>query len=202
MYNKTKRFFDFILAVLSLLILTPLIFISCLFACIDTQSNGLFLQKRIGRFGQPFIIFKLRTMHPQTGKISRIGDFLRSSKMDELPQLWNIVLGSMSFVGPRPDIPGYADKLIGGDRAILIIKPGVTGLASIKYRNEEYILQQHPDPLNYNDTVIWPDKVGINKWYAENHTFYMDLQILFFTLLPTSFDVDLFIQMHEKSKCT
>lgn len=190
---KTKRSFDFILAVLSLLVLTPLILVSWLAASIDNQSNGFFLQKRVGRYGQLFTIFKLRTLHPQTGKISRIGDFLRKSKMDELPQLLNILLGDMSFVGPRPDVAGYADQLKGADRIILKVRPGVTGLASLKYRNEEYLLAKQSNPLEYNDTVIWPDKVKINKWYVEHRTWWMDVQILFYTLVPVGFDVEGFM---------
>ncbi len=190
---KIKRLFDFILAVISLLVLAPLVFISWLTASIDTQSNGLFLQKRVGRYGQLFTIFKIRTMHPQTRKISRIGDFLRKSKMDELPQLLNILLGDMSFVGPRPDVAGYADQLKGADRIILKVRPGVTGLASLKYRNEEYLLAKQSNPLEYNDTVIWPDKVKINKWYVEHRTWWMDVQILFYTLVPVGFDVEGFM---------
>jgi lipopolysaccharide/colanic/teichoic acid biosynthesis glycosyltransferase len=99
----------------------------------------------------------------------------------------------MTLVGPRPDVPGYADLLEGADREILQLKPGITGLASLKYRNEETLLASMPNPQEYNDIVIWPDKVRINKWYAQNRTFVMDLQIIFYTLFPVSFDVDRFI---------
>lgn len=132
-------------------------------------------------------------MHPQTGKISRIGDFLRRSKMDELPQLLNIVFGAMSFVGPRPDVAGYADELKGADRIILKVRPGVTGLASLKYRNEEYLLAKQSSALEYNDTVIWPDKVSINKWYVGHRTLWMDVQILFYTAVLVGFDVEGFM---------
>lgn len=160
---------------------------------IDTQSNGFFSQKRIGQYGKSFLIYKLRTLHPKTNKTSFWGRMLRKTKLDELPQLLNILKGQMTFVGPRPDVPGYADELVGADRILLTLKPGVTGLASLKYRNEEQILSQQTNPQLYNDEVIWPDKVRINKWYAENRTISMDLQILFYTFFPVSFDVEAFM---------
>jgi len=160
---------------------------------IDTQSNGFFTQERIGQHGKSFLIYKLRTLHSKTNKSSFWGRMLRKSKLDELPQILNILKGEMTFVGPRPDVPGYADELVGADRIILNLKPGITGLASLKYRNEEQILSQQPNPQQYNDEVIWPDKVRINKWYVQNRTFIMDVQIIFYTLVPIPFDVDLFI---------
>ena len=160
---------------------------------IDTQSNGFFTQERIGQHGKSFLIYKLRTLHSKTNKSSLWGQFLRKTKLDELPQLLNILKGQMTFVGPRPDVLGYADELVGADRILLTLKPGVTGLASIKYRNEEQILSQQPNPQHYNDEVIWPDKVRINKWYAQNRTLIMDVQIIFYTLVPIPFDVDSFI---------
>jgi lipopolysaccharide/colanic/teichoic acid biosynthesis glycosyltransferase len=160
---------------------------------IDTRSNGFFYQNRIGQHNKSFRIYKLRTLHTVTQQISSWGKFLRKTKIDELPQLLNILKGEMTFVGPRPDIAGYADKLEGADRIILNLKPGLTGLASLKYHNEEQILSQQTHPEKYNDEVIWPDKVRINKWYAQNRTFVMDLQIIFYTLFPASFDVDIFI---------
>ncbi len=161
---------------------------------IDTQSNGFFTQERIGQYGKSFLIYKLRTLHVKTNKTSLWGRMLRKTKLDELPQFLNILKGEMTFVGPRPDVPGYADELVGADRILLTLKPGVTGLASIKYRNEEQILSQQPNPQHYNDEVIWPDKVRINKWYAQNRTLVMDVQIIFYTLFPVSFDVDRFMQ--------
>lgn len=160
---------------------------------IDTQSNGFFTHERIGQHGKSFLIYKLRTLHSKTNKSSLWGQFLRKTKLDELPQLLNILKGQMTFVGPRPDVSGYADELVGVDQIILQLKPGITGLASLKYRNEEQILAQQTNPQQYNDEVIWPDKVRINKWYAQNRTLIMDLQILFYTLFPISFDVDSFV---------
>jgi lipopolysaccharide/colanic/teichoic acid biosynthesis glycosyltransferase len=159
----------------------------------DTQSNGFFTQERIGQYGKSFLIYKLRTLHLKTNKTSLWGRILRKTKLDEFPQLLNILKGQMTFVGPRPDVPGYADELVGADRILLTLKPGVTGLASLKYRNEEQILSQQTNPQKYNDEVIWPDKVRINKWYAQNRTLIMDLQIIFYTLFPVSFDVEAFM---------
>lgn len=160
---------------------------------IDTQSNGIFKQERIGRFGKPFFIYKLRTMHARSQKISIWGQLLRKTKLDELPQIINIVKGEMTFVGPRPDIIGYADQLVEKDQIILQLKPGITGLASLKYRNEEQLLAQQANPQEYNDAIIWPDKVRINKWYALHRNFYMDVLILGYTVFPFHLDVDAFI---------
>jgi lipopolysaccharide/colanic/teichoic acid biosynthesis glycosyltransferase len=177
------------------ILLIGLVFLLLVIAitAIDTQSNGFFTQVRIGQHGKPFLIYKLRTLHSKTNKTSSWGRILRKTKLDELPQIFNLLKGEMTLVGPRPDVAGYADKLEGADRIILNLKPGITGLASLKYRNEEQILSQQPNPQHYNDEVIWPDKVRINKWYAQNCTLIMDLQILFYTLFPVSFDVEAFM---------
>ncbi|MCL9769713.1 sugar transferase [Flavobacterium sp. HXWNR69] len=159
----------------------------------------LFQQVRIGRYGVPFVIYKLRTIPVGATQPTAWGRFLRSTKLDELPQLVNLLKGDMALVGPRPDVPGYADLLQGEDRILLSLKPGITGLASLKYRNEEALLSQHDAPLLYNDTVIWPDKVRINVWYARHRTFWMDLKILFYTFFPFSFDVDLYISNYKDS---
>lgn len=159
----------------------------------DTQSNGFFTQERIGQHGKLFLIYKLRTLHAKTNKCSLWGRILRKTKFDELPQLLNILKGQMTFVGPRPDVPGYADVLVGADRTLLTLKPGVTGLASLKYRNEEKILSQQTHPQQYNDEVIWPDKVRINKWYVQNKNVLLDLKIIFHTLFSIPLDVDAFI---------
>ncbi len=160
----------------------------------DTQSNGFFKQERIGQYGKPFLIYKLRTLHAQSATISLWGKLLRASKLDESPQILNIIKGEMTLVGPRPDVTGYADQLVGADQIILQLKPGITGLASLKYRNEEQLLAQQPNPKHYNDEVIWLDKVRINKWYAQNRSLIMDAQIIFYTLVPIPFDVDRFMQ--------
>lgn len=115
-------------------------------------------------------------------RITPLGAVLRKYKLDELPELWNVLIGDMSFVGPRPDVPGYADKLKGEDRLILKLRPGITGPASLKYRNEEEILAKVEDPIRYNDEVIYPDKVRINLDYYKHHTFFGDLHYIFKTI--------------------
>ena len=121
-------------------------------------------------------------MHLDTGAISRYGNFLRKSKLDELPQLLNILLGQMSFVGPRPDIPGYYDRLKGEDRKILELKPGLCSWAAIKYFNEDEELKLHTNPLEYNDEIIFPDKVRMNLEYYYNQSFSEDIKILWKTI--------------------
>lgn len=187
------QLFAGVLLILGSVFLVFLVFLSA----IDTGVFGLFRQSRIGKNAKPFTLYKLRTIHPEKQTISVTGKFLRKYKLDELPQLINILNGTMSFVGPRPDIPGYADELERENRIILKLKPGVTGLASLKYRNEEQLLATQQNPKEYNDNVIWPDKVRINKWYAENQTFLMDLKILFYTFVPVSFDVELFMKHYK-----
>jgi lipopolysaccharide/colanic/teichoic acid biosynthesis glycosyltransferase len=152
-----------------------------------------FLQKRVGKDGRLFTIIKFRTMMVNDGKntvtavndlrITRLGGFLRKWKLDELPELINIVLGEMSFVGPRPDVPGYADKLTGNDRKILSLRPGITGPASLKYYNEEEILAGVENPKEYNDRVIFPDKVRINLKYLERCSLPEDLKIIYYTII-------------------
>lgn len=151
-------------------------------ACFDTSKFGLFIQPRVGQYGKSFKIFKIRTINPKTGKVSKFGKFLRKSKIDELPQLVNILFGQMSFVGPRPDIPGYYDKLEGEEKKILELKPGLTSEASLKYYNEESILKNKDEPLHYNDTVIFPDKIKMNLEYYYKQSFSEDLRIIFKTI--------------------
>ena len=146
------------------------------------KSNGFFFQNRIGQFGKIFKIVKLKTINPKTEEITPIGAFLRKSKIDELPQLWNVLIGDMSIVGPRPDIAGYYDLLEGENRKILELKPGLTSLASIKYANEEEILGLQENSLLYNDTIIFPDKVKMNLDYYYNHSFLSDINIIIKTI--------------------
>lgn len=177
-----KRIFDLLLSLVGLLALGWLFLIFWIMASIDTRSNGWFIQERIGQWGHVFKIYKLKTMHPVTAKISRLGLFLRKTKIDELPQLYNVLVGDMSFVGPRPDVAGYYDQLQGDARTLLDLKPGITGPASLKYYNEEQLLSQQANPVHYNDTVIFPDKVRINLNYQAQQSLGLDLTILFFTL--------------------
>lgn len=148
-------------------------------AFFDSGGYGLFLQKRIGQQGRPFSIFKIRTMHAKTQRISSYGKFLRNNKLDELPQLINIFLGQMSFVGPRPDIPGYYDCLQGDAKKLLELKPGLFSLAALKYYNEEAILAQEQNPSEYNEKFIFPDKVAMNMDYYHRRSFCYDMHILF-----------------------
>ena len=190
-----KRIFDLLLSCGGLLVLSPLLVVMAAGAAVDTGSTGFFVQYRVGQHGVLFRIFKLRSMCPKNHSISRFGHFLRRSKIDELPQLLNVLLGDMSFVGPRPDITGYADVLPKRDQLLLTIKPGLTGLASLKYRQEEALLSTQVDALHYNDTIIWPDKVRLNNWYAAHRSFSMDLLILWYTFLPfLSFEVEAYVK--------
>jgi len=169
-----------ILALLLLIILFPFLCFATLLAGISTKSFGLYTQQRIGQNAKPFTIYKLRTM--RNAKVTRMGRFLRKTKIDELPQLINILKGDMSFVGPRPDVPGYYDQLIGDDRKVLKLKPGLTSLAAIKYRNEEELLKKQNHPLLYNDQIIFPDKVKMNLEYLEKRSFFYDMKIILLTV--------------------
>ncbi len=167
---------------------------------IKISSSGpvLFCQKRVGKDGKLFTLIKFRSMTVQQEsnstatvlgdvRITKIGVFLRKYKLDELPELWNVIKGEMSLVGPRPDVPGYADKLVGKDRNVLKLRPGVTGTASLKYANEEEILATKDNPQKYNDEVIFPDKVKLNLDYYENQSLWLDIKIIFATIFRTSY---------------
>lgn len=168
-----KKIFDLFFSFVGLLLVGWLIVFFWIITSIDTKSNGLFIQERIGQWGRIFKIYKLKTICPKTNHISRIGLFLRLTKIDELPQLWNVLKADMSFVGPRPDIAGYYDVLEGESRKVLNLKPGITSEASIKYQNEEALLAQQENPLDYNDTVIFPDKARMNLDYYYNRSFFL-----------------------------
>ncbi|RLZ12737.1 sugar transferase [Faecalibacter macacae] len=186
-----KNIFDYILALILLILLVGLIISMILISSLDTKEFGLFTQDRVGKNGQIFKIYKIRTMKgiqkdtitTSEHRITKIGQILRDYKLDELPQLINILKGEMSFVGPRPDVKGYADALKGEDRIILTVKPGITGPAQLKYRNEEEILSKVDDPIWYNDHVLWPDKVEINKDYVRNLSFKNDIKYIIQTIL-------------------
>jgi lipopolysaccharide/colanic/teichoic acid biosynthesis glycosyltransferase len=189
-----KRTFDITASFIGLLLLAPVICVAWVVASLETRSNGLFMQQRVGRYGKPFHVYKIKTMRQVDGvdttitkasdvRITRSGRFFRKTKIDELPQLWNVLIGKMSFVGPRPDVPGYADRLRGGDRIILTMRPGITGPASLKYKDEEELLGRQEDAKTYNDTVIWPDKVRVNVDYINNWTFLADLRYIIKTII-------------------
>ncbi|SEG17249.1 sugar transferase [Flavobacterium urumqiense] len=181
-----KRFFDIIFSLFSLLFFFWLVLITWLLAAIDTHTVGIFIQERIGQFGTPFKIYKLRTIQvlPALGnpRISKIGKFLRNYKLDELPQLFNVLRGEMSIVGPRPDLPGYYDLLDGENRKILELKPGLTSIASLKYSKEEYVLEKQLTPVIYNDCIVFPDKVQLNLDYYYQRSFWGDIGIILKTI--------------------
>jgi len=177
-----KRFFDIIFSTIAVVVFLPIVLISWIILLFGTKSNGFFFQKRVGQYGKLFTIYKLRTMHRKTETISKVGFFFRKYKLDELPQFLNVLKGEISLVGPRPDIQGYYDVLQGENRKILELKPGITSEASIKYYNEEELLQQQENALEYNDTVIFPDKVKLNLEYYYNHNLLIDIKIIIKTL--------------------
>lgn len=192
-----KRTFDVFFSFVGLILLIPVyIYISFLIK-INMLGPIIFKQKRVGRNGKLFTIYKFRTMSVnQTGssisikgesRITPLGAHLRKYKLDELPELLNILKGEMSFVGPRPDVPGYADKLYGEDCLILKLRPGITGPASLKYANEEEILASVEDPIKYNNDVIYPDKVRINLDYYYNHNVFIDLKLIWRTVFRTNY---------------
>lgn len=184
-----KRGFDIAITVPALLAFLPLIGLAVLAATIDTREWGVFSQIRIGRNGKPFRVHKIRTMRSSTEvgstvttasdpRITGLGRLFRRTKVDELPQLWDVLVGNMSLVGPRPDVPGWADQLEGADRVILSLRPGITGPASLAFRNEESLLNLTADPERYNREVIWPTKVGINREYCENWSPLKDVALI------------------------
>jgi lipopolysaccharide/colanic/teichoic acid biosynthesis glycosyltransferase len=177
-----KRIFDIVFSLLGLLLIGGFLALFWVVAAIDTGSSGLFVQERIGQFGNVFKIYKLRTLQAATATISPLGAFFRKTKIDELPQLWNVLIGDMSFVGPRPDIAGYYDLLEGENRKVLELKPGLTSAASIKYYNEDKLLALQENPVQYNDEVLFPDKVKMNLEYYYHHTFFGDSVIIFRTV--------------------
>lgn len=187
---RIKRCFDILLSFILLALLALPILVLIIAAAIDTKDTGIYVQTRVGQYGELFKIYKIRTLKGNKvgplnsiEPISSFAKFLRRFKLNELPQLVNVLIGDMSFVGPRPDLPGFADQLKGKDRIILSIKPGITGPATLKYRDESSVLERQKDPEEYNRTIIWEDKVKINKNYIENYSFSLDLELLIKTII-------------------
>lgn len=214
-----KFLFDRIVAFIGLLFLWPLLLIVAILIKLKMSGPVLFVQKRVGKGGKVFNCHKFRSMKVNHGgstvsvagesRITPLGVKLRRYKIDELPGLWDVLIGEMSFVGPRPDIPGYADKLEGEDRDVLKLRPGITGPASLKYRNEEEIIADFVKKVKakdslllkkykaidfskmkdeevaiwYNDHVIYPDKIRLNCFYYRNYSFMKDIQMIFATVL-------------------
>lgn len=189
-----KRVFDITASGLGLLALCWLILLAWVLASLDTRTNGFFTQQRVGRYGKLFSVVKIRTMRVDVvhdthvtqandPRITRMGAFFRRTKIDELPQLWNVFVSDMSFVGPRPDVPGYADQLPEAERELLLsVRPGITGPATLAYCNEEQLLAQQADPQRYNDEVIYPDKVRINLDYIRHWRFRDDIRYIWKTV--------------------
>ena len=189
-----KFIFDRLMALIGLLCLWPLLIVLAILIKVKMPGgSAFFTQKRVGRHGRLFTIHKFRSMavsHDNSSvsiageaRITSLGAILRKYKLDELPELWDVLIGNMSFVGPRPDVPGYADMLTGDDRRMLELRPGITGPASLKYRDEDELLAKVDNPIEYNDKVIFPDKVRINLYYLDHYSFWKDIQMIIYTVL-------------------
>lgn len=177
-----------------LVILSPVLFAVAVLVRLKMPGGPvIFKQQRVGQYGKLFTMYKFRSMTvghfgssvsvKGESRITPLGAKLRKYKLDELPELWNVLIGNMSFVGPRPDVPGYADRLEGENRRVLLLKPGITGPASLKYRNEEELLAEQEDPQKFNDEVLFPNKVRINIEYLNNWSFWNDIKIIIYTVL-------------------
>ena len=203
-----KFLFDRLVSFLGLLFLWPVLVVVAILVKIKMPGGpAFFVQERVGRGGKLFKCHKFRTMTMKhsgssvsvagDSRITPLGAKLRHYKLDELPELWDVLIGNMSFVGPRPDVPGYADQLQGDDRDVLKLRPGITGPATLKYRLEdemigEYVAQKQKEgdtrdaqdiAVEYNNTVIYPDKVRLNCYYYRNYSFIKDIQMIFCTVL-------------------
>ena len=193
-----KRVFDFLVSLVGLFLFSPLLVLLSLLIKFTSKGTIFFIQERVGENGVFFKMIKFRSMQMIKDadstisvkgdiRVTKVGSFLRRYKLDELPELWNVLVGDMSLVGPRPDVPGYADFLKGEDRNILKLKPGITGPASLKYANEEDILARQENPKEYNDKIIYPDKVRINLDYYYQSNLWIDIKIIFATIFRTSY---------------
>ena len=193
-----KRVFDFLVSLVGLFLFSPLLVLLSLLIKFTSKGTIFFIQERVGENGVFFKMIKFRSMQMIQDsdstisvkgdmRVTKVGSFLRRYKLDELPELWNVLVGDMSLVGPRPDVPGYANFLRGEDRNILKLKPGITGPASLKYANEEEILARQENPKEYNDEIIYPDKVRINLDYYYQSNLWIDIKIIFATIFRTSY---------------
>ena len=197
-----KRWFDATMSLWGLVVFAPLFAVVSLIVKFSSQGPVFYIAPRVGQFGKLFNLYKFRTMFVNADKekegsitvdgdrrITPVGRILRKTKIDELPSLFNVLKGDMSFVGPRPDVKGYADSLTGKDRLILNLKPGITGPATLKYANEEDILATVEDPVRYNNEVIFPDKVKINLSYLDSINLFTDLKLIFNTIFRTNYAI-------------
>lgn len=176
-----KRIIDIILSVIGIIISIWLVVLLFLIVFFGVQENGLFRQNRIGQYGKPFRVYKIKSIYKKK-KLIWFAKLIRKSKLDELPQLWNVLIGDMSIVGPRPDLEGFADQLEGEERIILKIKPGLTGPASLFFFDEEQLLSKQKDRDFYNRNVIWNKKVQMNIDYIKNYTLTKDLKYIIKTI--------------------
>ena len=188
-----KRAFDLLASAVGLVVLSPVVVAAFVAASIDTRAVGFFRQERIGLHGDRFKVIKIRSMRldpaittsvttTRDPRITELGAFWRRTKIDELPQLWNVIRGEMSLVGPRPEVPGFADLLTGPDRQLLSIRPGITGPATLHVRNEEQLRAATDDPEAYNRDVLFPTKVRMNLEYIRDYSFRRDLGYLWRTV--------------------
>ncbi|WP_248722973.1 sugar transferase [Seonamhaeicola sp. ML3] len=189
-----KRSFDFVFSLLGLIVLSPLLLLIAVLIKLDSKGPTLFIQSRVGRANKDFYIVKFRTMFVESEKeglltlgnedsrVTRVGYFLRKYKIDEWPQLYNVLRGDMSFVGPRPELRYYVNFYKREDLIVLSVRPGITGIASLKYRNEVELLEAADDPESYFINVIIPDKLEHNKTYIRNRSFFFDLKIIALTI--------------------
>lgn len=195
-WQASKRLFDVSAAVAGLVVLSPVMVVVAAAVRATSPGPALFIQDRVGRHGQLFRCVKFRTMRAGAqaqgtvttatdARVTPVGRFLRRWKLDELPQLWNVAAGRMSFVGPRPDVPGYADRLQGADRRILELRPGITGPATLLFRDEERLLALARDPQAFNDAVVYPEKLRLNREYLETANFWRDLGYILATVWPS-----------------
>lgn len=203
-----KFLFDRIVSMFGLVFLWPVLIIVAVLVKVKMPGgSAFFVQDRVGKGGKLFKCHKFRTMTMKhngssvsvagDSRITPFGAKLRHYKLDELPELWDVLIGNMSFVGPRPDVPGYADKLVGDDRDVLKLRPGITGPATLKYRLEDELIAEYVNKIQkegdnrssqeiaveYNDKVIYPDKVRLNCYYYRHYSFVKDIQMIFCTLL-------------------
>ena len=190
-----KRSFDVVFSLLSLMMLAPVLLIIAIIIKLDSKGSTLFIQPRVGKNNKDFNIFKFRTMYVESDKkglltlgnhdsrITKVGYFLRRYKIDEFPQLLNILIGHMSFVGPRPELRKYVNYYKEDDMIIFSVRPGITGLASIEYRNEVELLKAADDPEQYFVHTIIPEKLKLNKRYIKNKNFFFDLKLMIITVV-------------------
>lgn len=189
--NFGKRTVDLTMSCVGIILVAPLVIFCICLSAYTHGGNGIFVQKRVGKGGKIFKIIKIQTMFPGDkstitvlgkSRISGLGRVLRRLKIDELPQLFNVIKGEMSLVGPRPDVPAMYEDLDYSDDILFSVRPGITGPAQLKFRNEEELLAQFDNPEKYAVEELWPMKLEINRLYAQEFSFCLDLELLIKTV--------------------